>query len=84
MTQHFCSSILGAWRYRVSAKLTPRIMAGMVQKDSCSGMARLVFLVTVHLVLCFFPSLQARDARHHGRYGPEGFFGMCKAWFAGI
>ena len=49
------------------------IMAGMVQKDSCSGMARLVLLVTVHLVLCFLPCLQARDARHHGRYGPEGF-----------
>ena len=49
-----------------------RIMAGMVQKDSCSGMARLVFLVTVHLVLCFLPSLQARDAWHHGRYGPGG------------
>ena len=49
------------------------IKAGMVQKDSCSGMARLVLLVTVHLVLCFFPSLQARDARHHGWYGPEGF-----------
>ena len=44
----------------------------MVQKDSCSGMARLVLLVTVNLVLCFFPSLQARDARHHGRYGPGG------------
>ena len=54
-----------------------RIMAGMVQKDSCSGMARLVLLVTVHLVLCFLPSLQARDARHHGRYGPEGL--VC--WF---
>ena len=49
------------------------IMAGMVQKDSCSGMARLVLLMTVHLVLCFLPSLQARDARHDGRYGPEGF-----------
>ena len=51
-----------------------RIMAGMVQKDSCSGMARLVLLVTVHLVLCFLPSLQARDAWHHGRYGPGGLF----------
>ena len=49
-----------------------RIMAGMVQKDSCSGMARLVLLLTVHLVLCFLPSLQARDAWHHGQYGPEG------------
>ena len=50
------------------------IMAGMVQMDSCSGMARLVLLVTVHLVLCFLPCLQARDARHHGRYGPGGLF----------
>ena len=40
--------------------------------DSYSGMARLVLLVTVHLVLCFLPCLQARDARHHGRYGPGG------------
>ena len=54
-----------------------RIMAGMVQKDSCSGMARLVLLLTVHLVLCFLPSLQARDAWHHGQYGPEGL--VC--WF---
>ena len=54
-----------------------RIMAGMVQKDSCSGIARLVLLMTVHLVLCFLPSLQARDARHHGQYGPEGL--VC--WF---
>ena len=53
------------------------IMAGMVQMDSCSGMARLVLLVTVHLVLCFLPCLQARDARHHGRYGPGGL--VC--WF---
>ena len=50
------------------------IMAGMVQKDSCSGMARLVLLVTVYLVLCFLPCLQARDAWHHGRYGPGGLF----------
>ena len=60
-----------------------RIMAGMVQKDSCSGMARLVLLLTVHLVLCFLPSLQARDAWHHGQYGPEGlvccFFTMLLA-----
>ena len=60
-----------------------RIMAGMVQKDSCSGMAKLVLLMTVHVVLCFLPSLQARDARHHGQYGPEGlvcrFFTMLLA-----
>ena len=48
------------------------IMAGLVQMDSYSGMARLVLLVTLHLPLCFLPCLQARDARHHGRYGPEG------------
>ena len=66
------------------------ILAGMDQKDRCSGifkagfpgyntpravlcgMARLVLLVTVHLALCFLPCLQARDARHHDRYGPEG------------
>ena len=67
-----------------------RIMAGMVQKDSCSGMARLVLLMTVHFVLCFLPSLQARDARHHGRYGPVGlvcwFFTMslavCSSWLS--
>ena len=48
------------------------IMAGFVQMDSHSGMARLVLLVIVHLVLCFLPSLQACDAWHHGQYGPEG------------
>ena len=57
------------------------IMAGMVQKDSCSGMARLVLLVTVHLVLCFLLCLQARDARHHGRYGPEGFVRLVQGLF---
>ena len=51
---------------------------------TCSSCARLVFLAISHLALCFLPCLQVRDARHHGRYGPEGFFGMCKAWFAGI
>ena len=30
--------------------------------------------VTVYLVLCFLPCLQARDAWHHGQYGPGGFF----------
>ena len=48
------------------------IMAGLVQMDSYSGIARLVLLVSLHLLLCFLPCLQARDARHHGRYGPEG------------
>ena len=48
------------------------IMASLVQVDSYSGMARLVLLVTVHLVLCFLPCLPARDARHHGWYGPGG------------
>ena len=47
------------------------IMAGMVQKDSCSGMARLVLMVTVHLVLCSPLCLQAQDARLHGRHGPQ-------------
>ena len=28
----------------------------------------------MHLALCFLPCLQARDARHHGRYGPGGLF----------
>ena len=37
-------------------------------------MARLVLLVTVYLVLCFLLCLQARDAWHHGRYGPGGLF----------
>ena len=36
----------------------------------CSSCARLVFLAILHLTLCFLPCLQARDARHHGRYGP--------------
>ena len=41
------------------------------------GIARLVLLVTMHLVLCFFPCRQARDARHHGWYRPGGL--VC--WF---
>ena len=60
-----------------------RIMAGMHQEDGYSGMTRLVLLLTVHLVLCFLPSLQACDAWHHGQYGPEGlvfwFFTMLLA-----
>ena len=60
------------------------IMAGMVQKDSCSGMARLVLLVTVHRVLCFFLCLQARDARHHGRYGLEGFVRLVQGLFCWV
>ena len=41
---------------------------------TCSSCARLVFLAILHLALCFLLCLQARDARHHGRYGAEGFF----------
>ena len=41
---------------------------------TCSLCARLVFLAILHLALCFLPCLQARDGRHYGRYGPEGFF----------
>ena len=39
---------------------------------TCFSCARLVLLVTVHPELCCLPCLLARDARHHGRYGPEG------------
>ena len=39
---------------------------------TCSSCARLVFLAILHLALCFLPCLQARDARHHVRYGPGG------------
>ena len=31
----------------------------------------LFFLAILHLALCFFPCLQARDALHLGRYGQE-------------
>ena len=41
--------------------------------DSGSGMlAVLVLLVTFLFALCPFDFWQARDARHHCRYGPEG------------
>ena len=56
------------------------ITAGLVQMDSYIGIARLVLLVTMHLVLCFFPCLQARDARHHGWYGP----GVLVCWFLAL
>ena len=36
----------------------------------CFSCARLVFLAILHFALCFLSCLQARDARHHGRYGP--------------
>ena len=52
------------------------ITAGLVQMDSYIGIARLVLLVTMHLVLCFLPCRQARDARHHGWYGPGGLVGF--------
>ena len=38
---------------------------------ACAG---LVLLVAMHLALFFLLCLQARDASHHGRYGPEGRF----------
>ena len=44
------------------------ITTGLVQMDSYIGIAGLVLLVTMHLVLCFFPCRKARDARHHGKY----------------
>ena len=53
------------------------ITTGLVQMDSYIYIARLVLLVTLHLVLCFSPCSQARDARHLGWYGPEGL--VC--WF---
>ena len=34
------------------------ITTGLVQMDSYIGIARLVLLVTMHLVLCFFPCRQ--------------------------
>ena len=39
---------------------------------TCFSCARLVLLVILHFALCCLPCLLARDARHHGRYGPEG------------
>ena len=55
-----------------------RIMAGMVQKDSCSGMARLVLLLTVHLVLCFLsPLFRPVMLSIMASMGPEGL--VC--WF---
>ena len=54
------------------------ITTGLVQMDSYIGIARLVLLVTLHLVLCFSPCRQARDARHHGWYGPGGL--VCWFW----
>ena len=40
--------------------------------DSGGGMCKVGLLVILHLALCFFPCRQAQDARHHGRYAPEG------------
>ena len=58
------------------------ITTGLVRMDSYFGIARLVLLVTLHLVLCFFPCRQARDARHHGRLGPQDSVEVhrCSSW----
>ena len=58
------------------------ITTGLVRMDSYIGIARLVLLVTMHLVLCFFPCRQAPDARHHGRLGPQDSVEAhrCSSW----
>ena len=50
---------------------------------TCSSCARLVFLAILHFALCFLPCLQARDARHHGRHGPQDSYvevHRCSSW----
>ena len=47
------------------------VLADMDQKNSCCGMFKTGF----HWLCCTsrffrFPGSKARDARHHGRYGP--------------
>ena len=44
------------------------------EKDDAASLIPLgvFFLAILHLALCFLPCLQARDARHHGRYGTGG------------
>ena len=39
-----------------------------------SGICKAGIAGTLHLAMCLFPGLQAHDARHHGRYGPDGHF----------
>ena len=58
-----------------------RIMAGTVQTDSCSGMARLVLLLIALLALCSLPllCLQAQDARLHGWHGPQDSWSLTGA-----
>ena len=53
------------------------IKAVLDQKNSYalfldSGMCKAGIAGTFHLAMCLFSGLQAHDARHHGRYGPEG------------
>ena len=53
------------------------IKAVLDQKNSYalfldSGMCKAGIAGTVHLAMCLFPGLQAHDARHQGRYGPDG------------
>ena len=54
------------------------IMAGMNQKDcfalfvSGSGMCKARFAGFLHLVMSSLPWFAGPDARHHGRYEPEG------------
>ena len=52
-------------------------MAGLDQKDIYalfpgSGMYKAGIAGTVGLAMCLFPGWQAHDARHHGRYEPDG------------
>ena len=49
------------------------ILAGMDQKD-CFDMVQGWFCWYFTPRAVFLPCLQARDARHHGLYGPEGQF----------
>ena len=51
----------------------PVIMAGMVQKDSCTFLAVFKAGFTVGCTRAvFLRGSQAPDALHHGRYGPAG------------
>ena len=53
-----------------------RIKAGMNQKDSDAGLVLLVML----FALCFLLLTSDPDARHLGRYGPEGQVCSLRVW----
>ena len=76
-SSHRCSSSIPAvFLYVVVRPLMLRIKAGMNLKDSDAGLVLLVILSA----LCFLLLSSNPDARHLGRYGPDGQVCSTSVW----